>query len=126
MAYPTQEGIGEVAVGSGMAGIHFMLAVPMELLKDYEEASRTWMSEVKLWSKLAVKLYRQAPPVRIGGPAHGLNVAFLFAMIGSRNVLKAHHSKAIQKRGQTNEQRNAGRESERLAEPSIKKFDERN
>jgi hypothetical protein len=74
MAYPTQEGIGEVAMGSGMAGIHFMLAVRIELLKDYEEASRAWMSEAKLWSKLAVKLYRQAPPVRIGGPAHGLNV----------------------------------------------------
>ena len=55
MAYPTPKGIGEAAVGSGMAGIQFMLAVRMELLKEYEEASRVWMSEVKLWSKLAVK-----------------------------------------------------------------------
>ena len=55
MAYPTPEGIGEAAVGSGMAAIQFMLAAQMELLKEYEEASRVWMSEVKLWSKLAVK-----------------------------------------------------------------------
>jgi hypothetical protein len=56
MAYPTPEGIGEATVGSGMAGIQFMLAVQMELLTEYEEASRAWMSEVKLWSKLATKL----------------------------------------------------------------------
>ena len=60
MAYPTPEGIGEAAVGSGMAGIQFMLAVQMELLKEYEEASRAWMSEVKLWSNLAVKLSTNA------------------------------------------------------------------
>ena len=76
MAYPTPEGIGEAAVGSGMAGIQFMLVVQMELLKDYEEASRAWMSEVTLWSKLAAKLYRQAPPVRIGGPAPDLGFLF--------------------------------------------------
>ena len=55
MAYPTPKGIGEAAVGSGMAGIQFMLAVQMELLKEYEEASRACMSEVKLWCTLAVK-----------------------------------------------------------------------
>ena len=44
MAYPTSVGIGEAAVGSGMADIQFMLAVQME----YEEASRAWKSEVKL------------------------------------------------------------------------------
>ena len=60
MAYPTPEGIGEATVGSGMAGIQFMLAVQMELMKEYEEASRAWMSEVKLWSKLAVKLSTSA------------------------------------------------------------------
>ena len=54
MAYPTPKGIGGAAVGSGMAGIQFMLAVQMELLKEYEEASRAWMSEVKLWSNLAL------------------------------------------------------------------------
>jgi len=60
MAYPTPKGIGGAAVGSGMAGIQFMLAVQMELLKEYEEASRAWMSEVKLWSNLAVKLSTNA------------------------------------------------------------------
>jgi hypothetical protein len=60
MAYPTPEGIGEATVGSGMASIQFMLAVQMELLKEYEEASRAWMSEVKLWSKLAAKLSTRA------------------------------------------------------------------
>ena len=35
MAYPAPKGIGEAAVGSGMAGIQFMLAVQMELLKEY-------------------------------------------------------------------------------------------
>jgi hypothetical protein len=60
MAYPTPEGIGEAAVGSGMAGIQFMLAVQMELLKEYDEATRAWMSEVKLWSKLAAKLSTSA------------------------------------------------------------------
>src|SRR5262249_53715236 len=56
----TPEGIGEATVGSGMAGIQFMLAVQMELMKECEEASRAWMSEVKLWSKLAVKLSTSA------------------------------------------------------------------
>ena len=60
MAYPTPKGIGGAAVGSGMAGIQFMLAVQMELLKEYEEASRAWTSEVKLWSNLAVKLSTNA------------------------------------------------------------------
>jgi hypothetical protein len=60
MAYPTPEGIGEAAVGSGMVGIQFMLAVQMELLEEYREANRAWMSEVKLWSKLAAKLSTSA------------------------------------------------------------------
>ena len=81
MAYPTPEGIGEAAVGSGMAGIQFLLAVQMELLKDYEEVSRAWVSEVKLWSKLAVKLYRQAPPARIGA---GRAASMLFPLIHDR------------------------------------------
>ena len=59
MAYPTPKGIGEAAVGSGMAGIQFMLAVRMELLKEYEEASRACMSEVKLWCTLAVKSFNE-------------------------------------------------------------------
>ena len=60
MAYPTPEGIGEAALGSGMAGLQSMLAVHMELLAEYEEARRAWMSELELWSKLAARLSTSA------------------------------------------------------------------
>jgi len=76
MAYPTPEGIGEAAVGSGMAAIQFMLAAQMELLKEYEEASRVWMSEVKLWSKLAVKSSTRVAAGRAGGPGSLVSQTF--------------------------------------------------
>jgi hypothetical protein len=78
MAYTTPEGIGEAAVGSGMVGIQFMLAVQMELLEEYREANRAWMSEVKLWSKLAAKLSTSASmPISIltQAPHEALRIA---------------------------------------------------
>jgi hypothetical protein len=95
MACPTPTGISEAAVGSGMAGIQFILAVQMELLKEYEEVSRAWMSEVKLWSTLAVKLSTSAS-VRIAARCLQWRRACLLPPAQSRTSQPAPSAELVQ------------------------------
>ena len=85
MAYPTQ-GIGEAAVGSGMAGIQFMLAVQMELLKGISGSE----PRPDVRSEIVVQACRevvQASAARAHWrPGARSLYCFLFAMMGSRRV----------------------------------------
>jgi hypothetical protein len=84
MAYLTPEGIGEAALGSGMAGIQFVFAVQMELLEEYEEASRAWMSEAELWSALAAKLFLRGKQSLAGETGQNKYAMPTIKMAGSR------------------------------------------